>query len=30
MKEIENFFDIDDLDDVEFNRTQSQRIIMVA
>lgn len=30
VKEIENFFDTSDLEDIEFNRTQSQRIIMVA
>ncbi len=29
-KEIENFYDTDDLEDIEFNRIQSQRIIMVA
>jgi len=29
-KEIEIFFDVDDLDEIEFNRIQSQRIIMVA
>jgi hypothetical protein len=30
IEELEQFFEVDDLDEIEFNKLQSQRVILVA